>query len=204
MQILSEIIKNIVVIVLITTFLDLLLPSSTMQRYVKFVMGLFILVSIINPVINLLAGNADYEVLAWQGNGLSENEEVKIKGEELRAVNQDLLLAGYGQRMEQQMEIMVKLVKGVHSVKAHVEIKSGGQTGSVEGIQKVTLEINRPAKPVEPVEIKIDPKEPKEIRHPVDKEEIAIKQEATDILCQFFGVKPEQVQVIFPKTEVRE
>lgn len=203
MQVFSEVIKSIVVIVLITTFLDLLLPTSHIQRYVKFVMGLFILISLINPVISLLIDNGDYEVLAWQGNALPENGEVKQKGEELQAVNQNLLLAEYGQRLEQQMEAMVKLVKGVESVKAQVEVKGGQKIGTVEGIQKVTLELNKSTNPVEPIEIKMKSNERKEIKRPVNKEEVRIKQEVTDIICQFFGVKPKQVQVIFP-TEVRE
>jgi stage III sporulation protein AF len=51
---LSEWLKEIILLILLATFIDLLLPNSSMQRYVKLVIGLFVLMTILNPIFTFL------------------------------------------------------------------------------------------------------------------------------------------------------
>lgn len=74
MDTLAEWLKQIILVVLLATFIDLLLPNSTMQRYVKLVVSLFILMTILTPVMNLLGSNANLRMLAasvddWSAEG---------------------------------------------------------------------------------------------------------------------------------------
>lgn len=50
---LSGWLKSIVLIILLATFVDILLPSQTMQRYVKTVIGLFILLILLQPLFSI-------------------------------------------------------------------------------------------------------------------------------------------------------
>lgn len=45
--------KKIILLVLLAAFLDLILPNTSLQRYVKMVMGLLILLTIITPIFSL-------------------------------------------------------------------------------------------------------------------------------------------------------
>ncbi|WP_126427539.1 stage III sporulation protein AF [Brevibacillus marinus] len=45
--------KKIILLVLLAAFLDLILPNTSLQRYVKMVMGLLILLTIITPLFSL-------------------------------------------------------------------------------------------------------------------------------------------------------
>ncbi|MEW9699137.1 stage III sporulation protein AF [Paenibacillus sp. SI8] len=45
--------KAVIMVILLATFVDLLLPSNTMQRYVKTVMSLFVLLTLLTPVMQL-------------------------------------------------------------------------------------------------------------------------------------------------------
>jgi len=47
--------KKIILLVLLAAFLDLILPNTTLQRYVKMVMGLILLLTIISPVFSLFS-----------------------------------------------------------------------------------------------------------------------------------------------------
>lgn len=51
---LSEWLKEIVMIVLLAVFVDLILPNRSMQRYVKVVLSLLILLAILSPLVELL------------------------------------------------------------------------------------------------------------------------------------------------------
>ena len=63
MQWLSGWLKEIIVIILIASFADLLLPNKTMQRYVKTVIGLFLLMLLLSPVLRLFQMNWDTDKL---------------------------------------------------------------------------------------------------------------------------------------------
>jgi stage III sporulation protein AF len=58
-----EIVKNwamaVSVAVLIGTVLEMLLPDTSVKKYVKFAIGLVILIVVIMPVIGLFTGKAD-------------------------------------------------------------------------------------------------------------------------------------------------
>jgi stage III sporulation protein AF len=50
----GEWIKHIVLIILIATFLDLLLPNTQMRRYIQLVVGLIIIIMILSPILEFL------------------------------------------------------------------------------------------------------------------------------------------------------
>lgn len=49
----SEWIKNIVFVILLATFVDLLLPNTSMQKYARIVLGMLIVLIIITPILEL-------------------------------------------------------------------------------------------------------------------------------------------------------
>lgn len=59
MQFLTDWISNIILLILLATILELLLPNSSLQRYVKMVVGLLLLVMILNPLFSILSKDAD-------------------------------------------------------------------------------------------------------------------------------------------------
>ncbi|WP_438432220.1 stage III sporulation protein AF [Gorillibacterium sp. sgz500922] len=60
---LSSWVKEILVVVLIATFADMLLPNKSMQRYVKTVIGLFLLMLLLSPVLRLFRMDWDTDKL---------------------------------------------------------------------------------------------------------------------------------------------
>ncbi|XOK63771.1 stage III sporulation protein AF [Paenibacillus elgii] len=54
MDFLSGWLKSIVMVILLATFVDLLLPNQSMQRYVKTVIGLFLLLTLLQPLFSLV------------------------------------------------------------------------------------------------------------------------------------------------------
>lgn len=61
MDFLSGWLKSVVLVILIATFVDLLLPNQSMQRYVKTVISLFLLMTLLQPLLSLLSSNTALE-----------------------------------------------------------------------------------------------------------------------------------------------
>ncbi|MGO4271935.1 stage III sporulation protein AF [Paenibacillus sp. TAF58] len=69
--------KSVIMVIMLATFVDLLLPSNTMQRYVKTVMSLFILLTLLTPVLQLFQKNWDIDQLIGQAEQ-RQNEKTML------------------------------------------------------------------------------------------------------------------------------
>ncbi|ULL15448.1 stage III sporulation protein AF [Paenibacillus sp. H1-7] len=63
MEWLGNWLKSIVLVILLATFVDILLPSQTMQRYVKTVLSLFILLTLLSPLLSIFQKQISLEQL---------------------------------------------------------------------------------------------------------------------------------------------
>ncbi|WP_280768393.1 stage III sporulation protein AF [Salipaludibacillus daqingensis] len=80
MALISSWITNILLLILFATILELLLPNSSTQRYVKLVVGLMLLVAMLQPILSIF--QEDPETLIEQmevlGEGTYENNTDNI------------------------------------------------------------------------------------------------------------------------------
>ncbi|WP_257348030.1 stage III sporulation protein AF [Pseudalkalibacillus decolorationis] len=78
MSFIYEWITNIILIILLATVLELLLPSSAFQKYIKVVIGLLLIMAILNPLIQLMSVDFTDELASLQaGSNSIENEKMK-------------------------------------------------------------------------------------------------------------------------------
>ncbi|WP_157796528.1 stage III sporulation protein AF [Bacillus sp. FJAT-45037] len=59
MGFITEWLTNIILLILLATILELMLPNSVMQRYVKMVVGLLLLVMILQPLLSIFTEDVD-------------------------------------------------------------------------------------------------------------------------------------------------
>lgn len=70
MEWLASWLKSIILIIMLATFVDILLPNQTMQRYVKTVMSLFILLTLLQPVLTLFQKNTSIDRMLADANSV--------------------------------------------------------------------------------------------------------------------------------------
>lgn len=56
MDMLKEWVCNLFVLILTLTFIEILLPDSSIGRYIRFIFSLIIMAAVIYPVVNLING----------------------------------------------------------------------------------------------------------------------------------------------------
>lgn len=130
-------IKDIILVVLFASFMELLLPNSSMQRFIRVIIGLFIMLTILNPVLdvvqNRLTPEQELSTVATSVNTDSiENVSKPIKNERDR-ISYEI----YKKELAKQIRALVIAIEGVSDAKVAVEVNSGengSQAGTIKSI----------------------------------------------------------------------
>ncbi|MGM0842100.1 MAG: stage III sporulation protein AF [Bacillota bacterium] len=108
MSFLTDWITNIIIFVLLATVIDMLLPSSNMQKYAKIVTGLLLITIILTPLFKLMSTDFDTVMESIDINGDSRNNSVEnlieMKKKEIQASQRAYILEQMAVQMKQQAE----------------------------------------------------------------------------------------------------
>ena len=132
-------VSGIVFATLFATFLELLLPSSSMQKFVRVIMGLLIMLAILNPVIGFLErvpGKQDVTILAPRVKGA---EAVQESAQAASRKRDQLVKEVYRRDLSKQMQALVMGVEGVAQASVAVEC-SDDQAGPMK-IKQITVSV---------------------------------------------------------------
>lgn len=134
MSFLGEWLKEIIFIVLIAVFIDLLLPNRSMERYVKFVVSLIILLTLLSPVMKLLSPmSAEKLELAisnyiYDMDDITTNrntEQILAQGEILREKRESEALQWAADEAARQMKAQIQQEIGQPVVRVTVKMSTG-------------------------------------------------------------------------------
>lgn len=78
MDALGDWLKQIIMVILLATFIDMFMPNRSMQRYVKLVVSLFILLTMLSPVMNWFGTNVNLRVLAAAVDGFRADGGMRL------------------------------------------------------------------------------------------------------------------------------
>lgn len=133
MAILSEIVKNVLVIVLIASFLELMLPEGTLRPLVRFAIGLFVLIAILSPLAGVLFSDRNINI-GWWDLPMEPGQEAQIieQGEKINQKIWQSQQEVVSDKMAGQIGAVALLVPGVEDVEAQVVLN---QAGMVESLQ---------------------------------------------------------------------
>lgn len=172
MQFVVEWIRNIIVFLLLATMLHMLLPNSNLQKYVKFVVSLLLVVLILTPLFKLFQTDIQ-DVIAnasqdkYMANGSIENK-INEKKKEIQASQRAYILEQMAVQMKKQvgkelekqygmavMSLQIKVPEDKKEVKSQQDIQSvlvtlqaneRSRAGAIETIQKVDINSEEPRK----------------------------------------------------------
>mgnify|MGYP000968193433 CR=1 FL=1 len=218
MSVLTELVRNIMLIILLTSFLDMIMPSHSMQRFVKVVMGLFVLIAILNPILNLINKEQALAAFVWQEEELYEAQfnSVLEQGEHFQRVNQEILWETYQRKIEKQMETLVLTVDGVEKAEVQVKLDQTVNKECPELFQEVFVLIGVSNKDeekeggsefIQPVKINVGKAIKKQqntgflsvekSEDVLSNEEQLLKVEIVKTISQYLGIKDKQINIGF-------
>ncbi|MFS1512160.1 stage III sporulation protein AF [Chengkuizengella sp. SCS-71B] len=226
LQWLSSWLREIILVILLASFVDLILPSNKMQRYVKVVISLFILMTILSPIVSLLKVEWDFDQLNNQfqldevsTNNYGSMSEILQDGEKLKDQNeqetakliQTKMEDMIHRQLEEQMSVAVQSV----SVKVLFEDSNEPKVGEMVIVLQSqmkpdqTMEVAevQPIEQVEPVviDIHLEADDATEVDVVEEQREITeeMKQtenEITTFLISKWDISSDQINVEYEPT----
>jgi len=137
MEWLSGWLKQLILLILLAAFIDLLLPNQAMQRYVKTVVGLFLLMVLMNPLLLLFERGLSAEKLMAEAEALQRRGQGTGQGQGIRPL-EGIMAEADRLKQGNQTEAR-KLAEQVlaDEIKSGLERETGDRVGSVKVLLKV-------------------------------------------------------------------
>lgn len=198
-------VRQLVIIVVLAGFVDMLLPSGQMRKFAQVVVGLFIIMALVNPLLLLFRPNAawrlpdvELDAAAWKGGGSPGGDAV------LAATVEEQVFRHYQQRLEEQVETLILSLEGITRARARVAIESDSEHRNLGGIGGIKVWVGRgkgekdEVKIVDKIEVRVDGEndggrqDPGEERGGVPAE---IRDKITALLTAFFALDPQSITI---------
>ncbi|MDR1617328.1 MAG: stage III sporulation protein AF [Syntrophomonadaceae bacterium] len=128
MDMLADMVRNILVIVIITSFMELLLPDGTIKPFVRFVIGLFVIIAVLTQAAAVFDKSGSLPVTLWDtavsgdaaASGMAKEaiKEAMIeeRGQLLNGKIMDRAYQEVSSKMDGQISALVLLMPEVREV----------------------------------------------------------------------------------------
>lgn len=137
---LSSWLREIVLVVLFAVVMDMLLPNSGMKRYIKVVVSLFILLTVLSPILNLMRSDFDvakvadeldrWNISAAPASSMPTPQEIAVDAERLQRVQEQQTKDWVQRRMAELIEqdLAEQGYAEVQAVQARIAVERDGKT----------------------------------------------------------------------------
>ncbi|GAB6156087.1 stage III sporulation protein AF [Desulfosporosinus burensis] len=154
MQTLQTLVRNLAVILLLATFLEMLLPNKSMRGFVQMVMGLFVISAVLAPITAFLHTPLSMEIPAWTATTPQELPALALEGQGVK-VGRDAVQEQYRLILINQIKALALSTQGIETAEVNVELEegAGGFTDqpNITKIEVVLTATKDEIKPVQPI-----------------------------------------------------
>lgn len=191
MSALKELVRSLAVIIIFTSFIEMLLPNSKMRNYVRLVLGLFVVVIILNPVLAFLGSPDNFTTQAWiEPSRTQDLENILNNAQEISAVSQQTILEDYTTKIEQQIAAIVKLIPEISNAQVMVRLKQDNTQNPWGDIDKVVITAQ-----ANDIGVKDSGKENSWEDSSISAQPGEVERRIQAIIGDFYGLASEQVYV---------
>ena len=184
-------VKGLMMLVLFAAFLELILPSSNMQKFVRLIIGLLIMLAILNPMIDFLTEDFKWKAIPSFKAQTSNEMNLNVDGNEEK--REQLIYTTYKKELENQMKLTVESLHDVARAKVVLDISNKQDKDKNKMIQHVQVFVKPVlAKEVQTVD-KIDLKQKKNERQLELNNEL--KNMILHTLCELYQIPTEKFEI---------
>lgn len=136
MEALGNLVRSLAVVMILAAILEMFLPDRELKRFVGVIVGLFVLVTILNPLLSFLNQDLGAGLSAWDAEVQGESlDDLLAEGQQINKEAREKALENYRQKLAAQVAGLANLSPEVKVRDAKVDVAdSDGVTGKLERI----------------------------------------------------------------------
>ncbi len=138
LEIVSHLIKNLIILVILASFLEIILPDNKFQPYIKMVVGVMIMISILNPILQILNIMPDLEMEILK-TGANYYEDVDYIDQEVIKHNQQLIVSEYKRRLNNQVGEIISNYRELETAAVRIEVEENMESESFGSISLIDM-----------------------------------------------------------------
>ncbi|MDR3601888.1 MAG: stage III sporulation protein AF [Desulfosporosinus sp.] len=152
MQTLQTLVRNLAMILMLATFLEMLLPNKSMRGFVQMVMGLFVISAVLAPITTFLHTPLAMEIPAWTVTTPQDLPVITAEGQGVK-VGRDAVQEQYRQILVHEIEALAVGTKGVESASVDIKFEEGeGGVIDQPQIREVNVTLTSAKGEIQPVQ----------------------------------------------------
>jgi stage III sporulation protein AF len=188
---------NIVIAAIFAAFIEIILPSSSMKKYIKVVLGFVIIIIIINPFINILNKNIDIDKEVF-ANIVKEEKSDYIINKDFINQNNKQITEIYKFKLKNDIMRLVKDKSNLMVEDIFIDITDDVDDENFGNIKNIQLVVNykneqqRSQDKIKVQEIKVSIKNDKKIYKRVDDE---TTDKIKDIVSKEYQVPKDKIVI---------
>ncbi len=197
-------VKNLIFIILFTSLLEMFLPENNMRKYVRVVMGFFIITVLISPL--MIVFRQDFSVIqdVIPENMINSNnwDKIEAQGREIEESNQNLLIDYYEKKVANRVKEVISLNYDDYQQEIKVSLDDNYM---IEFLSVLLIDHSINRVEIENVNIAANNKQTNEkineqdYKERIAEEEKYKKESLTNKLSQIFQIPRERIEVIIKK-----
>ena len=124
MQTLQTLVRNLAMILLLATFLEMLLPNKSMKGFVQMVMGLFVISAVLAPITTFLHTPLSMEIPAWTTSAPQDLPAIATEGQGVN-IGRNAVQEQYRKILMNQIQALALSTSGVEGANVDIEFEEG-------------------------------------------------------------------------------
>lgn len=149
-------INTIIVSIIFTDFVEMLMPSNAMKKYVRMILGVLVMAVILQPILGIL--KKDFSLDKYSFRYENELNEIASKKETdaLDPGQSEAVVSQYKKNLAERMSAQIKSMSGGMDASVEADIVEDANASDFGTIKSIRVRLGGPAKPsvkVEKVEI---------------------------------------------------
>lgn len=139
LEFLKKWIISVVTMVIFMALIDLILPENNLKKYARFVTGLLVIVTILNPVFKLFAKNASIETYITQYSNAFDTESSPADTEDAENNIEEKTREVFKENLKKEIESRIKSQTGEDYSAVSVDVELDSKSSSYGTIKSIVL-----------------------------------------------------------------
>ena len=120
MDTLRGVIRGIALMIIFAGFLEMLLPDNEMRKYIQVVVGLFVIVTVVTPIVQMVDLGKSMEVTNWNYTPADNTKQIIENGRKISEIEKKNISAEEEKKLIAQVSAISKLHEAVEDAKVEI------------------------------------------------------------------------------------